>query len=179
MSFLFDVKEGREHAMQAFLERYTSETEPVMSFESREMFASMFDGMIGMISVVGIGLAGIIGVIGALNFMNVMLTNVAVRRREFAMMEAIGMTKRQMVGMLSAEGMYYAVLTVVFSAAVSALFSVGAIRMIGEGIWFMEYRFTLLPVLIACPVLLLFGAGAPRVVWAFRKKESLVEAIRE
>lgn len=179
MSFLFDVKEGQEHAMQAFLERYTSETEPVMSFESREMFASMFDGMIGMISVVGIGLAGIIGVIGALNFMNVMLTNVAVRRREFAMMEAIGMTKRQMVGMLSAEGMYYAVLTVVFSAAVSALFSVGAIRMIGEGIWFMEYRFTLLPVLIACPVLLLFGAGAPRVVWAFRKKESLVEAIRE
>ena len=179
MSFLFDVKKGQESAMQAFLEQYTSETEPAMSFESRETFAGMFDGMIGMIAAVGIGLAGMIGVIGALNFLNVMLTSVAIRRREFAMMEAIGMTKRQIAGMLSAEGVYYAALTTILSAAASALFSFGVIRMIGKGIWFMQYHFTLLPALLAGPVLLVFGAALPRMVWALRRKRNLAEEIRE
>lgn len=179
MSFLFDVKKGQESAMQAFLEQYTSETEPAMSFELRETFAGMFDGMIGMIAAVGIGLAGMIGVIGALNFLNVMLTSVAIRRREFAMMEAIGMTKRQIAGMLSAEGVYYAALTTILSAAASALFSFGVIRMIGKGIWFMQYHFTLLPALLAGPVLLVFGAALPRMVWALRRKRNLAEEIRE
>ncbi len=179
MSFLFDVKEGYQKAMHAFLEQYTAETEPAMSFESRETYADSFDGIVGMIAVVGTGLAGIIGVIGILNFINVMMTSVAVRKREFAMMEAIGMTKRQLVFMLSAEGVYYALLTAAFSATAASLFSLTALRMAGEGIWFINYRFTLFPALCACPVLILFGWVLPRAVWVFRKKEGLVEVMRE
>ena len=150
-----------------------------MSFESRETYADSFDGIVGMIAVVGTGLAGIIGVIGILNFINVMMTSVAVRKREFAMMEAIGMTKRQLVFMLSAEGVYYALLTAAFSATAASLFSLTALRMAGEGIWFINYRFTLFPALCACPVLILFGWVLPRAVWVFRKKEGLVEVMRE
>ena len=94
-------------------------------------------------------------------------------------MEAIGMTRRQLVGMLTAEGLYYAALTLVFSLTAGALFSLTALRALSDGIWFVNYRFTLLPVLIACPLLLLLGAWAPRIIYRLRKQESIVEEIRE
>lgn len=150
-----------------------------MAYESREVYAKSFDGILGMIAAVGLGLAGMIGLIGILNFINVMLTGVAVRKREFAMMEAIGMTKRQLSWMLVAEGVDYAALTMGFSVLAASLFSVTALRSIGEGLWFVKYQFTLLPAALACPVLLALGFVVPRAVYALRKKESVVEAIRE
>ena len=179
MSYLFDVKEGQEEKLETFLEQYTTEEEPAMAYESREVYAKSFDGILGMIAAVGLGLAGMIGLIGILNFINVMLTGVAVRKREFAMMEAIGMTKRQLSWMLVAEGVDYAALTMGFSVLAASLFSVTALRSIGEGLWFVKYQFTLLPAALACPVLLALGFVVPRAVYALRKKESVVEAIRE
>ncbi len=44
-----------------------------------------------------------------------MLTSVVTRQREFAMMEAVGMTGKQLRRMLILEGMFYALWTVVFS----------------------------------------------------------------
>ena len=179
MSYLFDVDEGQEDAMEEFLQSYTEEEEPLMSFESRKTYEGSFDNILGMITVVGFGLSGMIGLIGILNFINVILTNVAVRKREFAMMEAIGMTKRQVLGMLTAEGEYYALLTIACSLVISTAFSLTALQSIGQGLWFIEYRFTLLSVLAACPVLLVFGLLVPKVVYAFRKSGSVVEELRE
>ncbi len=179
MSFLLDVEEGQEDAMEEFLHTYTTEVEPTMSYESRKTFEGDFNMILGMITMVGLSLSGMVGLIGMLNFINVMLTSVAIRKREFAMMEAIGMTKRQIVGMLMGEGAYYALLTMVCSLGISAVFSLTALRSIGQGIWFIRYRFTLLPVAIACPILLAFGVLTPKLIYAFRKKESVVEAIRE
>ena len=179
MSFLLDVKEGQEDQMEEFLKGYTANEEPLMSYESRKTFEGSYNEILGMITAVGTGLSGIIGLIGMLNFINVILTSVATRKREFAIMEAIGMTKRQLARMLSAEGVFYSVLSIVFSIVAGTLFSVLAIRAVGEGIWFIQYKFTLLPVFIACPVLLVFGLFVPRIVYKMRKKESIVEQIRE
>ncbi len=179
MSFLFDTKEGQEDNMEKFLKTYTSEEEPLMSYESRRTYEASFNELIGMITVTGTGLSGIIGLIGILNFINVIVTSIATRKREFAMMEAIGMTKRQLKGMLRTEGMFYSVFSIIFSLIAGALFSLTAIRVIGGSIWFINYKFTLLPVLVTCPVLLVFGAVIPGIVFALRKKESITEQIRE
>ena len=179
MSFLFDTKEGQEDNMEKFLKTYTSEEEPLMSYESRRTYEASFNELIGMITVTGTGLSGIIGLIGILNFINVIVTSITTRKREFAMMEAIGMTKRQLKGMLRTEGMFYSVFSIIFSLIAGALFSLTAIRVIGGGIWFINYKFTLLPVLVTCPVLLVFGAVIPGIVFALRKKESITEQIRE
>ena len=179
MSFLLDTKEGRQAEMEEFLKDYTENVEPVMSYESRTTYEGSFNRILGMITVVGAGLAAMVGLIGMLNFINVMVTSVATRKREFAMMEAIGMTKGQLVGMLTAEGMFYAVLTILFSAFLSVLFSLTAIRGVAGGVWFMRYRFTLLPLAAACPVLLLFGALVPKAVYGLQRKESIVEELRE
>lgn len=179
MSYLFDVKEGQEEAMEEFLETYTTQTEPGMAYESRKQYEGTFNELVGMVMLVGTGLSGMIGLIGILNFINVIITGIATRKREFAMMEAIGMTRRQLAGMLMAEGVCYALLASATSLALGTLFSLTALKAVGGGIWFIHYRFNLIPALLACPVLFVLGLLVPGIVYAVQKKGSIVEEIRE
>lgn len=55
---------------------------------------------------VGYSLAGIIFLIGALNIVNTALSSAAERKREFAMLEAVGMTDGQMMRMILIESLY-------------------------------------------------------------------------
>ncbi len=179
MSFIFDTKEGQEDQMEEFLENYTSKEEPLMSYESRKTYEKSFNELVGMITITGTGLSGIIGLIGILNFINVIITSITTRKREFAMMEAIGMTKRQLKGMLRTEGIFYPVLSIVFSLVAGTIFSLTVIKTIGNSIWFINYKFTLVPILLTCPVLLVFGMLMPGIVFTLRKKESITEQLRD
>ena len=165
--------------MEEFLENYTSKEEPLMSYESRKTYEKSFNELVGMITITGTGLSGIIGLIGILNFINVIITSITTRKREFAMMEAIGMTKRQLKGMLRTEGIFYPVLSIVFSLVAGTIFSLTVIKTIGNSIWFINYKFTLVPILLTCPVLLVFGMLMPGIVFTLRKKESITEQLRE
>ena len=179
MSYLLDAKKGQEEAMEEFLKTYTSQVEPVMSFESRKSYEGSFRDILGIIIIVGTGLCGMIGLIGILNFFNVTLTGIAARKREFAMMEAIGMTRRQLVGMLMAEGVCHVLLVAAVCLLFGSVFSFTALKALGESIWFIHYQFTLLPVLLAIPFLLVVGILVPGSLYALQKKRSIVEEIRE
>lgn len=48
---------------------------------------------------------------GLMNYLNMMVTGLWSRQREFALMEGVGMTRRQLCGMLVIEGLYYCLLT--------------------------------------------------------------------
>ena len=58
------------------------------------------------IQTVGYSLAAMIFLIGALNIINTALSSASERKREFAMLEAVGMTDRQMMRMLLIESLY-------------------------------------------------------------------------
>ena len=120
----------------------------------------------------------VIGVIGVLNFINSVLTNIVTRRKEFAMMESIGMTKKQLLQMLILEGIYYAVITIGVVLIFGTLFSATAIRALSDGLWFMRYHFVIWPMLAACPLLLILGVAVPYLAYAPQRKNSLVEEIR-
>ena len=179
MSYLLDAKKGQEEAMEEFLKTYTSQVEPVMSFESRKSYEGSFRDILGIIIIVGTGLCGMIGLIGILNFFNVTLTGIAARKREFAMMEAIGMTRRQLVGMLMAEGVCHVLLVAAVCLLFGSVFSFTALKALGESVWFIHYQFTLFPVLLAVPFLLVVGILVPGSLYALQKKRSIVEEIRE
>lgn len=178
MSYLFDTKEGQERDMEEFLEAYTTKVEPAMSYDSRTVYEKSFQEILGIIMIVGTGLSGMIGLIGVLNFVNVTLTGIATRKREFAMMAAIGMTRGQLVRMLMAEGLCYSLLAMAASLMLGTLFSLTALRAVGRGIWFIHYQFTLLPMALACPALMALGVLVPRVVYGLQRKGSIVEELR-
>ena len=177
MSFLFDVEDGKEADVNEFIEDYTNTTEPMMHYESRDRYEAEFAGMTGMFQLIGGVLTAVIGLIGILNFINSTLTSIVTRRREFAMMEAIGMTKRQLIRMLILEGTYYALLTIAASAVFGSLLSVTLVRMIADGMWFMEYHFIIWPMLSVFPLLLILGILVPYMAYLPQKKESVVSII--
>ena len=105
-----------------------------MDFESKATYTSSFDDLTSLIITIGGALSIIIGIIGIANFVNSVLTSVITRKKEFAMLQSIGMTGKPLKRMLSFEGLYYDVGTIITSASLDVLFSVVVVRGILNGI---------------------------------------------
>ncbi len=80
-------------------------------------FAEM-EQNIRAIQTVGYSLAAMIFLIGALNIVNTALSSAAERKREFAMLEAVGMTDKQMMRMLFTESLYSGGVAVLITACI-------------------------------------------------------------
>ena len=76
-----------------------------------EVIADFKSSMMTM-NVLGVGISAVLILIGIINFVNVMLTGVYTRRGELAVMESVGMTKKQIKKMLTYEGFFYGIITI-------------------------------------------------------------------
>lgn len=179
VSFPFNVKDGEEANMEEFLEGYVEDVEPRMNYDSKEIYVRSFNDLTSLIITIGGALSVIIGFIGIANFVNSVMTSIITRRKEFAMLQSIGMTGRQLKRMLSLEGIYYAVGTIIASAVVGTLFSVIIVRAMANGIWFFTYQFILWPMLIVYPFLILLTVVIPVLLYWNIAKVSIVERLRQ
>ena len=180
MLYLFDTADDADEAeAEQYLSKLTAgEFSPLM-YESKATARSEFAQFRQMFLLVGGILCAIIGLVGLLNFFNAMMTGILSRRREFAVLQAVGMTNRQLKTMLIYEGLFYAMSSV--SAAFILSLAVGPLagKMLGSMFWFFEYRFTILPVLLTIPVFLLLGWLIPCMMYDNAAKCSVVEQLRD
>lgn len=179
MSFVFDAAPEKLEDMDRFLKDYTESVEVTFDYESKAQYVSEFAGMQRTFLIVGGVLSGIIGIVGVLNFLNAVLTSILARKREFAVLQSIGMTGKQLKAMLVWEGTAYAGISILLSLALSLGMS-GLLKGVAEGMfWFFTYRFTVTPVLCVAPVFLIMGVCIPLVVYRFAAKQSIVERLRQ
>ena len=164
MSYAFNVREGGEKEMGAFLLNYTENVEPLMNYSSKSIREAEFAGMKNMVLAVGGALSLVIGMIGILNFVNSMMTSILTRRREFAMLQSIGMTGKQLLQMLMTEGVWYGAASGLVSLVLGVVLSLLAVRNLAGSLWFFSYHFTVLPLVLTVPVLLAVGIHWCRVV---------------
>lgn len=179
MSYVYNVSDTEEAQMDAFLEAYTGNIEPVMNYSSKSTRVKEFEGMRNMILIVGGLLSFIIGLIGILNFVNSMLTSIITRRREFAMLQSIGMTGGQLRKMLMLEGLFYTAAAGAAALVLGILFSAVIVKAIAVNLWFFSYQFTILPLVLVVPVLLVIGVLLPLLVLRTVSRQSIVERLRE
>lgn len=179
MSYILNVDEAHSEELENFLQEYTTKMEPTMDYESKNVFVEEFKKMQDMFLTVGGILSLIIGLIGILNFINAILTSIISRRREFAMLQSIGMTDRQLTRMLMLEGLFYALWTIVISVGVGTAFSFIVIQAIAGKLWFFSYDFVILPLLLASPLLVFFSLLIPLASYRGTNKLSIVERLRE
>lgn len=179
MSYVYNVEDGMEPAMDAFLKNYTENAEPVMAYSSKQTKANEFKGLQNTVLIVGGVLSLIIGLIGVLNFINSMLTSILTRKREFAMLQSIGMTSKQLRKMLIAEGLIYTASSGAVSLALGAGVSALLANTVAKSLWFFTYQFTLLPLIVTIPILLIIGILLPIPVLKSVEKQSVVERLRE
>ena len=83
------------------------------NYQSSVSILEQFHQMYFSIGLLGNGAAILLIVIGLINFVNVMLTGVMARKNEFAIMESIGTTKKQIRKILTLEGGFYALISII------------------------------------------------------------------
>lgn len=174
MRTLFDVEKKYEVQMEEWLADYCENVENDLKYTSKSKIVAEFDSVKSMYTMVGGLLALILAVIGILNFINTMVTSILSRKQEFAMMEAVGMTGRQQKQMLCAEGFYYALFTVVAALIIGSLVSVTAIRTVGSGFFFFSWHFTVAPILLCTPFLVLAVFLVPVICYRRMCRQSVV-----
>ena len=74
-----------------------------------------------MVGGAGCVFLGILGAISVMNLVNTMINSVHVRRKELGMMQAIGMSDRQLVKMLQQEGLFYTLGTLAVAVGAGSL----------------------------------------------------------
>ncbi len=177
--YAWDVAEGDAAAADGFLADYTGTVNPALDYESKATYAEEFYGFRGMFVLLGGTLSAIVGLVGVLNFCNAVLTSIITRRREFAMLQAIGMTGKQLRGMLVLEGLLYVALALAGTLAV-ALAAGPLLRQALERLfWFFTYRFAAAPLALCAPILLLLALAVPLACCRALARHSIVERLRE
>lgn len=179
MNYVFNVDKGHTQNIDKFLKEYTDKVEPTMNYESKSLFVGQFKEMQNMFLIVGGALSFIIGIIGLLNFINSILTSILSRRKEFAMLQSIGMTDKQLCRLLMYEGLFYALCTIIIMLVAGSIFSLTVIKEVVGNLWFYSYKFVILPLFIAVPFLILISMIIPFIIYKFSNKQSIVERLRE
>lgn len=179
MHYAWDVRDERIADVEAFLSDLTKEQMPQFDYESKSTYEAEFDSFRNMFLILGAVLSFIIGLVGVLNFLNAILTGILTRRREFAMLQSIGMTGKQLKAMLMWEGLYYAL----GSVALCFLLSITAGPLLSKALssifWFFTYGFTVLPILLVAPIFMLLGIAVPLGVYRIVSRRSVVDRLRE
>ena len=179
MYYAFDTTDEANDAMEEFLRDYTENVNPQFDYESKALYAAEFEGMRSMFQLCGGVLSFIVGLVGVLNFFNAILTGIIARKREFAVLQSIGMTGRQLKAMLVYEGLFYALGAAVISLILTLALGPVAFTAVGSLFWFFTYRLTLTPFLIVVPVFALLGVLVPLAVYRSVSKSTIVERLRE
>ncbi|EDS77968.1 efflux ABC transporter, permease protein [Clostridium botulinum C str. Eklund] len=179
MSYIFNVDKNYIKNIEGFIKEYSSKVEPLMNYESKNLFVSHFKDMQNMVLTVGGALSFIIGTIGILNFINSILTSIISRRREFAMIQSVGMTNRQLYKLVMYEGFFYAFFTIVIVLVMGSIFSCVVIKKAMVALWFCSYKFVILPLIIASPLLILISLVIAFVIYRCSNNETIVERLRE
>ena len=179
MYYAFNTTEEANPAMESFLADYTENVNPQFDYESKASYAGEFESFRSMFSLLGGALSFIVALVGILNFFNAIFTGIMVRRREFAVLQSIGMTGRQLKIMLVYEGLFYALGAVAAALVLAVVFSPLLGGALSSLFWFVTYRFTVVPILAVLPAFALLGVLVPLAVYRSVAKHTIVERLRE
>ena len=178
--YLFDTPDGQaEQEAEQYLSELTSQEMSDMMYESKAVLRADFENFRHMFLLIGGLLCGIIGLVGILNFFNAVMTGILARKKEFAVLQSIGMTRKQMQNMLIYESLFYTMGSSVIALVLSILLYVLTGHLMETMLWFFQAHFTILPVLLMIPVFLLLGIVIPSVVYRQAVRHSIVEQLRE
>ncbi|MDE6905179.1 MAG: ABC transporter permease [Lachnospiraceae bacterium] len=173
----FNVDDEHIPAAQEMLDAYTKTIDTSLPVTSRKTMTEQYETETQASAVMGNTISVIIALVGVLNFINSMVTAIVSRKKEFAMIQSVGMTKRQLRKMLICEGLDYAAITLIVSYIVSTLaVGIGVRAMTANE--FSTFHFTLMPLMICTPILLAFAVLIPFLCFKNLEKQSIVERLR-
>ena len=142
------------------------------SWESKIEDADEIEKAQGYMPQVGIGIVLILAFIGIMNYMNTFVVNVQSRMTELSVMESIGMTPKQLLGMLVREGILY----VGGAWLVTLTVGLGGTYLLYESMNYRGIAFSvpILPLLFTVGISVLVCTMIPVFTWIVLEKNGTV-----
>ncbi|EHJ35180.1 efflux ABC transporter, permease protein [Clostridioides difficile 70-100-2010] len=134
---------------------------------------------ISFIKIMGYTLTGIIGVIGFMNLVNTMITSIVTRKKELGMLQAIGLTNKQLVKMLNSEAMYYTSGMMIGSILFGGILGYIAVIFLKKtGLSYATYSLPIVPILLMIVCILIAQFITTYLIGRSFNKESLIDRVR-
>ena len=176
MRTLIDVEDESESSFEEWISSYTRTT--ALSYTSKQSVIADNRSFGELFAIAGILIAVILGIIGVMNFGNTMIASIISRSREFAVLEAVGMTTKQQKSSLIREGLRYFVYTSVSALLISALTNVTLVKTFVNELPMFSWNFSLSSLAVCLPVILLIILIIPAAAYKRISKKSVVERLR-
>ena len=147
------------------------------SWESKLEEADEIERAQGNMPQIGIGIVLILAFIGIMNYINTFVVNIQSRMTELSVMESIGMTPGQLLGMLVREGALYAG----GAWAITLTVGMGITYLFYEAMNYRKVAFSVpvLPMIFAAEISLLVCILVPVAAWKrMERKGTVVERIK-
>ncbi len=171
--------DGAKSAVEDKIEKLYENDEHVY-WESYDEVYSLAEKQMLLVKVMAYTFLGLIGTICFLNMANTMIMNVITRKREFGILQAVGMSNGQRGTMLQLEGIFFKAGSILISLIIGLPAGYGAfLYSKNEGFFGIStYHFPAAEVLIMVSVLLIMQIILSFVLSKNVKKESIIDRIR-
>ena len=176
MSYGFDVADSEKENFDKLLK--TFENEPDFSYDSRELQIKSTMEFKNLIEFAGYSLSIVLFLISVLNFINVIATEILRNMVNLSILEAIGMTKKNIKKYLVKKNLIYSLCGLVFSFIIMLLVDKFILMDFIEQTQWTSYKFVIMPLILVNFVNIIIGIIFTGRFYEKHSQNSLVDIIR-
>ena len=149
-------------------------------YESWQQEYDYWKGSYSLVNYLCYGFIIVLGAISIMNLVNTMINSIHARKKELGILQAIGLSQKQLIHMLQLESAVYILGTFLISVGAGLLAGYGVVSyMIKGGLMnITTYHFPLIPTMIFIAVLAAVQILINLAAGKFIKREPLIERIR-
>lgn len=176
MSYGFDVDNSEKENFNKLLKSF--ENDPGFSYDSRDLQIKSIMNFKNLIEFAGYSLSIVLFLISVLNFINVIATEILRSMVNLSILEAIGMTKKNIKKYLMKKNLIYSFSGLVFSFLIMILVDKFILADLMAQTKWTSYRFVIHPLIIVNAINIIIGVFFTAKFYEKQSKSSLIDRIR-
>lgn len=140
--------------------------------------AKMMDSFYTLVAIFLYGFITVIALIGVTNIFNTITTNMNLRRREFAMLKSIGMTKKEFNRMIRLESFFYGMKSLIIGIPIGCVLSYLIYKALVSGTLIIKYQLPISAIIISAIAVFLLITTIMKYSINKINKQNIIETIR-
>lgn len=135
--------------------------------------------ILSTLNIIGKSIAVMLCIMGILNFICVIITEILARQYEFALLESIGESTKQIESELMIEGAIYAIITFLLTGTLGAIMIYGLFYEMGKQFEYMKFTFPVISVSIMMFIICFLCIIVPKIVYRNICKCTIVDRLKK
>lgn len=178
----FEIISGKGYSaeVEAYLKGLTS-SEEKLEFMSMKEQINFYRSAFHTMAIAVYAFVALIACFGLVNLVNTIITNILSRKNEIGILQAVGLTRGQLIKMLNTESAYLIFGSFIVSVFLGSVLGYIICKMAENigGLSFIEYQFPFLMIVVYFMLIAVLQVITTRFAGFSMQKQSVVERLRE